>query len=155
MTKELIFARFKANQGLSNRDAAKIFQVSLDLIKDWNKSPGIIPDAANNVALALNIMMERWKKENGMTNDVDYQHLMKNAENLQKENDELKETIRQLEEKDINEILTDVTSRTFGGKLSKAQQTALLSQDATLQAIEAVNNPTKRQIAKALPLGVV
>ncbi len=96
MSKDLILARFKANQGLSFSDISAIFDVDLPTARRY--LDGEAPGRINKIALALNCMMERWKSERGVFNDVDYQHLAKNAENLYKENQILKEKIKAFED---------------------------------------------------------
>lgn len=88
----LILARFKSNQGLSDSDIATIFQIDISLARQWSKGIQVDPKA-DAAALALNIIMERWKKETGSFNDVDYQHLMHSAHLLEKENADLKAEI--------------------------------------------------------------
>lgn len=134
--------RFKSNQGLSNKDIATIFQVPAKTATAWIKGKDLDPKA-EAVALALNTMMERWKMETGSWNDVDYQHLLKNAENLQKENDSLREEIQQL--KTLLHI-----------RKPKSYEHELLeeSQVATLKAIEVANNPEELEF-NVKPMEVV
>ena len=126
-----IIPRFKSNQGLSNQDLSVIFQVSIKTAKDWAKGLQVDPKA-EAVAIALNTMIERWKKEKGAWNDVDYQHLMKNAENLQKENDKLKAYILELTSTRRKLSLFDKTME---------EQILIDSQKATLNAISIANKP--------------
>jgi len=79
-----ILAIFKSNQGLSHRNIADIFGVSPNEARHWEVHGA--PAQVNAAAFALNVIMERWKGERGSFNDVDYQHLLHNAEKLQKEN---------------------------------------------------------------------
>ena len=131
-----IIPRFKSNQGLSNQDLSVIFQVSIKTAKDWAKGLQVDPKA-EAVAIALNTMIERWKKEKGAWNDVDYQHLMKNAENLQKENEVLKETIRQLEDAE--------TLKSKPGGFSIEQIKLNDSEEALQNAVLIANKPDENK----------
>ena len=57
----LIIPRFNSNQGLSNQDLSVIFQVSIKTAKDCAKVLQLDPKA-EAVAIALNTIIERWKK---------------------------------------------------------------------------------------------
>ena len=87
-----IIPTFKSFQGLSISDISVIFQVSMQTSLDWSRGRTADPKA-EAAALALNEIMERWKKESGSFNDVDHQHLMKRCEKLEEENKRLKRKV--------------------------------------------------------------
>lgn len=84
--KSMIFAHFKANQGLSYSDVVRFFGCTIDDAREW--SNGHCPQHIEQALLIANNMLEH-RKTNDL-NDIDAQNWQHRAETLEREIRQLK-----------------------------------------------------------------